>query len=289
MPFINVGQENSGNIDLYYEDHGSGKPVVLIHGWPLSGRSWEKQVPVLLDAGYRVITYDRRGFGESSKPTFGYDYDTFAEDLHSIMTELDLHDATLVGFSMGGGEVARYLGTYGSDRVSKAVFMAAVPPFLLKTPDNPAGVDGGVFEGIKKAIAADRPAFLSQFLANFFNVDVLGGKQISEEVVRLSWNIGAGASPKGTLDCVSAWVTDFRADLQRIDVPTLVVHGDADRILPLAATGTPTHEAVKGSRLVVVKGGPHGLNWTHAEEVNRELLNFVGQTAKSEERLEARR
>jgi len=279
MPRIKVGQENSGNIELYYEDHGTGKPVVLIHGWPLSGRSWEKQVPALLDAGHRVITYDRRGFGDSSKPTFGYDYDTFADDLHSLMTELNLREATLVGFSMGGGEVARYIGTYGSERVSKAVFMAAIPPFLLKTPDNPAGVDGGVFDGIKKAIAADRPAFLTKFFADFYNVDVLGGKQISDEVVRLSWNVGAGASPKGTLDCVSAWLTDFRKDLQRFTVPTLVVHGDADRILPLAATGTPTQTAINGSRLVVVKGGPHGLNWTHAEEVNRELLAFVEQAS----------
>ena len=279
MPRITVGRENSGAIELYYEDHGMGKPVVLIHGWPLSGRSWEKQIPVLLDAGYRVIAYDRRGFGDSSKPTSGYDYDTFAGDLHSLITELDLRDVTLVGFSMGGGEVARYVGTYGSERVTKAVFMAAIPPFLLKTSDNPTGVDGSVFEGIKKAIAADRPAFLTKFLADFYNVDVLGGKQVSDEVVRLSWNIGAGASPKGTLDCVSAWLTDFRKDLQRIDVPTLVVHGDADRILPLAATGTPTQTAVSGSRLVVVKGGPHGLNWTHAEEVNRELLAFVKQAA----------
>jgi len=279
MPHITIGQENSGSIELYYEDHGTGKPIILIHGWPLSGRSWEKQVPVLLEAGHRVITYDRRGFGDSGKPTFGYDYDTFAEDLHSLITELDLRDVTLVGFSMGGGEVARYIGTHGTERVSKAVFMAAVPPFLLKTPDNPAGVDGSVFDGIKKAIVADRPAFLSKFLADFYNVDTLGGKRISDAVVRLSWNIAATASPKGTLDCVSAWGTDFRADLQRIDVPTLVVHGDADRILPLAATGTPTQQAVKGSRLVVVKDGPHGLNWTHAEEVNRELLKFVGQTA----------
>jgi non-heme chloroperoxidase len=277
MPRITVGQENSGDIELYYEDHGRGKPVVLIHGWPLSGRSWEKQVPVLLDAGYRVIAYDRRGFGDSSKPASGYDYDTFAGDLHSLMTDLDLRDATLVGFSMGGGEVARYIGTYGSERVSKAVFMAAIPPFLLKTPDNPTGVDGAVFEGIKQAIAADRPAFLSKFFADFYNVDVLGGKQISEEVVRLSWNVGAGASAKGTLDCVSAWLTDFRKDLQRIVVPTLVVHGDADRITPLSATAAPTQASVKGSRLVVVKGGPHGLNWTHAEEVNRELLKFVQQ------------
>jgi non-heme chloroperoxidase len=277
MPYMRIGEENSGTIDLYYEDHGTGTPVVLIHGWPLSGRSWEKQVPALLEAGYRVITYDRRGFGDSSKPTFGYDYDTFADDLHTLMTKLDLRDAALVGFSMGGGEVARYLGTHGSQRVSKAVFMAAVPPFLLKTPDNPEGVDSGVFEGIKGAIAADRPAFLSKFLSDFYNVDVLGGRRISDEVVRLSWNIAAGASPKGTLDCVSAWVTDFRNDLPRIDVPTLVVHGDADRILPLAATGTRTNELVTGSRLVVVEGGPHGLNWTHAEEVNRALLDFLRQ------------
>ncbi len=275
MNYINVGKENSGDIDLYYEDHGAGKPVVLIHGWPLSSASWEKQAPVLLDAGYRVITYDRRGFGNSSKPTSGYDYDTLAADLDKLMTKLDLRDVALVGFSMGGGEVARYLGTYGSKRVSKAVFMAAVPPFLLKTPDNPAGVDGILFDGIKRAIAIDRLAFLSQFLSDFYNFDILGGKQVSDEVFRLSWNVAAGASPKGTLDCVSAWLTDFRKDLDRTDVPTLVVHGDADRILPLAATGERTHEAVKGSRLVVVKGGPHGLNWTHAEEVNRELLDFL--------------
>jgi pimeloyl-ACP methyl ester carboxylesterase len=276
MPFVNAGNENSGTIDLYYEDHGKGRPIVLIHGWPLSGRSWEKQVPALLDAGYRIVAYDRRGFGDSSKPVSGYDYDTFAEDLHKVMTSLELRDVTLVGFSMGGGEVARYIGRYGSDRVSRAVFMAAVPPYLLKTPDNPTGVDGSVFEGIKKAIAADRPAFLSQFFANFYNVDVLGGTRISEEAVRLSWNVGAGASPIGSLACVSAWCTDFRQDLKRVDVPTLVVHGDDDRITPLSATGTPTHEAVKGSRLAVIKGGPHGLNWTHAGEVNRELLAFLG-------------
>jgi non-heme chloroperoxidase len=277
MPFVNVGQENSGNIDLYYEDHGSGKPVVLIHGWPLSGASWEKQTAALLDAGHRVITYDRRGFGRSSQPATGYDYDTFAEDLHKLVTKLDLRDFALVGFSMGGGEVARYLGTYGSEGVSKAVFIASVPPFLLKTADNPEGVDGSVFEGIKKAIAADRPAFLSAFLADFYNVDVLGGKHISDQVVQSSWNIAVGASAKGTLDCVPAWGTDFRNDLPRINVPTLVIHGDADRILPIAATGIRTHKAVKGARLVVVEGGPHGLTWTHAEQVNRELLDFLGE------------
>lgn len=277
MPYINVGQENSGKIDLYYEDHGSGKPVVLIHGWPLSGRSWEKQTSALLEAGYRVITYDRRGFGASSKPTFGYDYDTLAADLSEVLTTLDLRDAAIVGFSMGGGEVARYLGINGSERVSKAVFIAAIPPFLLKTSDNPEGADGALFEGIKKAIVADRPAFLSKFLSDFYNVDVLGGKRISEQVVQLSWNIAAGASPKGSLDCVSAWLTDFRNDLKKINIPTLVIHGDADRILPIAITGKRTHEAVKGSRLVTVPGGPHGLIWTHAEIVNRELLDFLAQ------------
>lgn len=277
MPYVSVGEENSGSIDLHYEDHGTGKPVVLIHGWPLSGRSWEKQVPVLLAAGYRVITYDRRGFGESSKPTSGYDYDTFAEDLYKLVRKLDLRDAALVGFSMGGGEVARYLGTYGSERIRKAAFLAAIPPFLLKTADNPGGVDGSVFDGIKAGVAADRLAFLTTFFANFYNTDVLGGKLVSEQAVQFSWNVAADASPKGTVDCVSAWLTDFRKDLSRIDVPTLVVHGDADRILPIDVTGKHTHELVKGSRLVVVEGGPHGLNWTHAEQVNRELLNFLGQ------------
>ena len=277
MPHLTVGHENSGNIDLYYEDHGSGKTVVLIHGWPLSGASWEKQIAALLEAGHRVITYDRRGFGRSGQPSTGYDYDTFAEDLHKLVTKLDLRDFALVGFSMGGGEVARYLGTYGSGRAVKAVFIASVPPFLLKTADNPEGIDGSVFEGIKKAIIADRPAFLSAFLANFYNVDVLGGTRISDQVVQANWNVAVGASAKGTLDCVSAWVSDFRNDLPRINLPTLVIHGDSDRILPIAATGTRTHKAVKGARLVVVEGGPHGLTWTHAEKVNCELLAFLGE------------
>jgi non-heme chloroperoxidase len=279
MNYINVGKENSGSIDLYYEDHGTGRPVVLIHGWPLSGASWEKQVPILLDAGYRVITYDRRGFGKSSKPVSGYDYDTLAGDLHKLMIKLDLHDAVLVGFSMGGGEVARYVGKYGTERIGAAVFMSAIPPFLLKTDGNPAGVEKSVFDGIKKAIAADRPAFLTKFLWDFYNMDVLGGKMISDEVFRLSWNIASGASPRGTLDCVSAWLEDFREDLKRVNIPTLVVHGDADRILPIDATGKRTHEAIKGSRLVIVEGGPHGLNWTHAEEVNRALVDFLEQAS----------
>jgi non-heme chloroperoxidase len=273
--YITVGQENSTPIELYYEDHGSGKPVVLIHGWPLSGASWEKQVAALLAGGHRVITYDRRGFGRSSQPSIGYEYDTFAEDLNKLLTTLDLRDVTLVGFSMGGGEVARYLGAHGADRVRKAVFISSVSPFLLKTADNPAGVDGTVFDGIKQAITADRLAFLSEFLRNFYNVDVLGGKLISEQVVQQSWNVAAGASAKGSLDCVTAWYTDFRKDLPKIDVPALVVHGDADRIVPIAASGELTAKAVKGARKVVIQGGPHGLTWTHADQVNKELLAFL--------------
>lgn len=277
MSTITVGKENSAPIELYYEDHGAGRPVVLIHGWPLSGASWEKQVAALLTAGYRVITYDRRGFGQSSKPANGYDYDTLAADLDKLMTKLDLRDVTLVGFSMGGGEVARFLGKYGAESVAKAVFISAIPPFLLKAADNPSGLDGSAFEGIKQALAADRPAFLSAFFQKFFNVDLLGGKRVSDQVVQYSWNVAAGASAKATLDCVSAWLTDFRQDLARIDVPTLIIHGDADRILPIAATGVPLRDGIKGARLVVVEGGPHGITWTHAEQVNAELLRFLAQ------------
>jgi non-heme chloroperoxidase len=276
MPYVTVGKENSGAIDLYYEDHGSGKPVVLIHGFPLSGASWEKTTQVLVDAGYRVITYDRRGFGKSSQPASEYNYDTFTEDLNTLMITLDLRDATLVGFSMGGGEVAHYLGIHGSERVSKAVFVSAVPPFLLKTADNPMGVDKSLFDGIQQAIEADRPAFLTGFFQNFYNADLLRGNLISDPAIQLSWNVAAGASYKGTYDCVSSWLIDFRKDLARIDVPVLVVHGDSDRICPLPVTGQRTHEAIKGSKLVVIEGGPHGLNWTHAPQLNRALLDFLG-------------
>jgi pimeloyl-ACP methyl ester carboxylesterase len=275
MPFIPVGEENSTAIELYYEDHGTGKPVVLIHGWPLSGRSWEKQVPALIEAGYRVITYDRRGFGESSKPWTGYDYDTLTRDLDRLMTKLDLRDVTLVGFSMGGGEVARYPAAFGTARVSKVAFLAAITPALLKSADNPEGVDVSVFDGIRAGLTKDRPAFLTEFFKNFYNLDVTLGKQISEEAVRLSWHIGAHASPKGSHDLVAAWGTDFRKDLERLELPTLVVHGDADRILPIAVTGKRTHELIKGSQLVTIAGGTHGLNWTHADEVNQALLAFL--------------
>jgi non-heme chloroperoxidase len=277
MPYVNVGKENSSDIELYYEDHGSGDPVILIHGYPLSGASWEKQIPVLLAAGHRVITYDRRGFGKSSQPTTGYNYDTFAEDLHKLVTHLKLRSFALVGFSMGGGEVARYMGKYGSKGVSKAVFIASVPPFLLKTPDNPEGVDGAVFDGIQKAIVADRYAFFTEFFKNFYNTDLLLGKRVSEQAVQASWNIAAGASAAASLACVPTWHEDFREDLKRIDVPTLVIHGDADRIVPITASGLRTSKLIKGARLSVVKDGPHCISWTHADEVNSELSNFLGK------------
>ncbi|MFF2140049.1 alpha/beta fold hydrolase [Streptomyces sp. NPDC058193] len=275
MPFIKVAEGNSAPVELHYEDHGSGQPVVLIHGWPLNGASWEKQTAALLAAGHRVVTYDRRGFGRSDQPADGYDYDTFASDLHDVLTALDLRDAVLVGFSMGSGEVTRYLGTYGSGRVAKAVMIGVVPPFLLRTEDNPGGVDGSVFKGIEEAIVADRFAFMSDFLADFYNVDVLGGDRISEQAVQASWNVAVGASAKGTLDCVQAWLTDFRADLPRIDVPTLIIHGDADRTLPIDATAIPLSKSIAGAELKVVPGGPHGLILTHAAEVNAALLAFL--------------
>lgn len=275
MAFISVGKENSSGIDLYYEDHGAGKPVVLIHGYPLSGASWEKQTPVLLDADFRVIAYDRRGFGQSSKPTSGYNYDTFADDLHKLVSHLGLRDFSMIGFSMGGGEIARYFGKFGSKGVSKAVFISAVPPFLLKTQDNPEGVDGSVFDGIQKAVAADRYAFFTEFFKNFFNTDVLLGKRVSEQAVQACWNVAVGASATASFACVRTWHEDFRRDLSRIDVPTLVIHGDADRIVPISASGERTAKMLKGARFVVVKDGPHCITWTHSDEVNSALLNFL--------------
>ncbi len=279
MPYVNVGKENSTDIDLYYEDHGSGDPVVLIHGYPLNGTSWEKQLPALLAAGHRVITYDRRGFGKSSQPTSGYNYDTFAEDLHKVVSKLKLKVFALVGFSMGGGEVARYIGKYGSRGVAKVVIIGGIPPFLLKTSDNPEGVDGSVFEGIQKAVAADRYVFFSDFFKNFYNTDVYLGKRISEQAVQASWNVAAAASPTASLACVPTWHEDFRKDVDRINVPTLVIHGAADRIVPFAASGERTAKLIKGARLHVVKEGPHAVAWTHAEEVNAELVSFLATGA----------
>jgi non-heme chloroperoxidase len=275
MARIRVGDENTAPIELHYEDLGSGQPVVLIHGFPLSGRSWEKQTTALLAAGYRVITYDRRGFGESSQPSVGYDYDTFAADLDTLMTALDLRDTVLVGFSMGTGEVTRYLANFGSERVSKAALLGVVPPFLLKTDDNPEGVDGSVFQGIIEAIKADRPAYLTGFFDAFYNLDELLGVRISDEVVRDSWNVAAGASAVGTVSCPPTWITDFRHDLPKNDVPTLVVHGDADRILPIDATARRLPELIADCQLVEIPGAPHGMLWTHGAEINEVLLRFI--------------
>jgi len=273
--YIKVGQENSTPIEIYYEDHGSGSPVVLIHGWPLSGASWEKQTAALLDAGHRVITYDRRGFGRSSKPTIGYNYDTFAADLDAVLSALKLTDVSLVGFSMGTGEVTRYIGKYGVKRVRKAVLIGTLGPYLVKTADNPEGVDRSVFEGLKAALKADRPATLMEFLHNFYNYDVTRGKLVSERVVEDNWNVAAGASATGTRACVDAWIEDFRLDISRNTVPTLILHGDADRILPADASSRRQAKMIKNVKFVELKGGPHGVLWTHAEQVNSELVKFL--------------
>jgi non-heme chloroperoxidase len=275
MAKIIVGQENNTDIEIYYEDHGMGQPVVLIHGYPLNGHSWEKQERVLLEAGYRVITYDRRGFGQSSQPVIGYDYNTFAADLNSLLEHLDLNNLVLVGFSMGTGEVTRYLGNYGSARVSKAVLMGAIPPFLLKTSDNPEGVDQSVFDGIKDAVVADRPAYFKAFLDNFYNVDVLGGTRISDQAWQNSFNVAVTASATAAYACVDTWLTDFRGDLPKIDVPTLLIHGDADRILPYAATAKRLPGLIKDLTFVTVEGGPHNIAWTHPDVVNPVLLQFL--------------
>jgi non-heme chloroperoxidase len=278
MAFVRVGEENSTPVELYYEDHGSGSPVVLIHGWPLSGRSWEKQVPALVEAGYRVITYDRRGFGKSSQPYGGYDYDTFTADLDVLLSHLDLRDVALVGFSMGGGEVARYIGRYGSDRVAKAVLAAAVPPYLYQSDDNPeGGLDDETIQQFQDAVLGDRIAFLDGFTTDFFaagdSTDL-----ISEPSRLYHREIASFASPKGTLDCIAAFsYTDFRDDLGKVDVPTLIVHGDSDAIVPFEVSGKRSHEAIDGSSLMLIEGGPHGLNATHSEQFNSALLDFLAK------------
>jgi pimeloyl-ACP methyl ester carboxylesterase len=275
MPYVTVGQENSAPIELYYEDHGTGRPVVLIHGFPLSGRAWERQERALLAAGRRVITYDRRGFGRSSQPVNGYDYDTFAADLDKLLTALDLLDADIAGHSMGGGEIARYLGRYGSGRIRRAVIISGVPPYLLKTDQTPNGVPQEVFDEIAAALTADRAAYFTAWNKNFYNLDENLGHRISAEAVQDSWNTAVSASPAGTIACVATWYTDFRADLPKIDIPVLVLHGTADRILPIDACGPRTHELIAGSEYVTIDGADHGLCWTHAEEVNAELLRFL--------------
>lgn len=277
MSTITVGTENSTPIELHYEDHGTGQPVVLIHGYPLNGRSWEKQSAALLEAGYRVITYDRRGFGLSSQPTTGYDYDTFAADLNTVLETLDVRDAVLVGFSMGTGEVARYLSTYGSERVSKAAFLASLEPFLLQTDDNATGVPASVFEGIEQTAKADRYAWFDGFFQDFYNLDETLGSRISEAAVRGSWNVAAGSSWFASSAVVQSWLTDFRGDIEKIDVPALILHGTADRILPIDATAREFTKRLPDADYVEIEGAPHGLLWTHGAEVNEALLAFLAK------------
>lgn len=276
MSRITVGQENSTPIELYYEDHGSGSPVVLIHGYPFSGASWEKQVAALLAAGHRVITYDRRGFGRSSQPSVGYDFDTLASDLDRLLTALDLTEVSLVGFSMGTGEVTRYIGRYGTARVRKVVLIGTIGPYLVKTVDNPLGVDRSVFAGLQAAIRQDRPATLLDLIRNAYNYDVLGGTRVSERVIEENWNVAVGASAIAALKSIDAWIEDFRADLPRNDVPTLILHaGDADRVLPPDATSRRQAQMIRNCRLIEFEDAPHNIIWTHADQVNEELVGFL--------------
>ena len=275
MPTLTVGQENNAGIEIYYEDHGAGQPVVLIHGYPLSGRAWDKQVPALLEAGYRVITYDRRGFGQSSQPATGYDYDTFAADLNTLLEHLDLRDAVLAGHSMGTGEVTRYLSRYGSARVARGVLVSPIPPYLLQAGDNPDGVPQALFDGFAAAARADTPAWMKGFLDNFYNVDTLRGTLVSDQAWQASWNLAVTASATAAVACIPTWATDFRDDLPQIDVPVLVIQGDADQVLALDKTGQRLTSLIKDVQLIVIEGGPHAIPWTHADQVTTALLDFL--------------
>ena len=275
MPYVKVGQENSGDIEMYYEDHGSGAPVVLGHGYPASGQAWEKQVTALLDAGHRVIAYDRRGWGHSSQPAVGYNYDTFAADLHALMEKLDLRNAVLVGHSMGTGDVTRYLGRYGSGRVSKAVLISPMPPYLLSAADDPEGIPASMFDGFAATAKADRPSWLKGFLDNYYNTDVYGGTLVTDQAFQASFNVAVAGSPIAAAECIPAWETDFRADVATFDIPVLVIQGDQDRVLPIQFTGNRLTALVKDLSLVVVEGGPHAVIWTHADQVNAALADFL--------------
>jgi non-heme chloroperoxidase len=275
MPAVTVGQENNSDIEIHYQDHGAGQPVVLIHGYPLSGRAWDKQVPALLEAGYRVITYDRRGFGASSQPAAGYDYDTFAADLATLLEHLDLREAVLAGHSMGTGEVTRYLAAYGPARVAKGVLVSPIPPYLRQAPDNPDGVPHSVFDEFAQAAAADTPAWMKGFLDNFYNIETLRGTLVSDQAWQASWNLAVTASATAAVACIGTWATDFRADLPKIDVPMLVIQGDADNVLPIGKTGRRLPGLVNDVQLIVIKGGPHAIPWTHADQVNTALLDFL--------------
>jgi pimeloyl-ACP methyl ester carboxylesterase len=275
MAIITVGEENSAPIELYYEDHGNGRPVVLLAGWPFDSRSWEPQLHLLLDAGYRVVSLDRRGFGRSSAPTAGYDFDTLSADVDVLLRTLDLHDATIVGFSLGTGEVARYIGRFGTDRLSSAVLIESLTPTFAHSADNPTGVDEAGVKGVQQAILEDRFAWLTGMMGNFLNLDDYQGKLVSEDTVRAMWSAGAEASPYATWACPQTWLEDFHADLERFDVPSLIIHGTADRILSIDGQGRRAHEALPAARYIEIEGGPHINPVTHTAEVNRELLSFL--------------
>jgi non-heme chloroperoxidase len=279
MSFLQVGVENSTPIELYYEDHGAGAPIVLIHGYPLSGRAWDKQVPVLLEAGHRVITYDRRGFGKSSQPTSGYDYDTFTADLAALMEALDLRNAALVGHSMGTGEVTRYLSTHGSARVRRGVLVSPIPPFLLASGDNPDGLPGELFAGFSQAAKADAPEWMKGFLEAFYNMDLLAGDRVRDAAFQARLTVANAASAAAAVQCIATWQTDFRADLPKIDVPMLVIQGDADRVLPYPNTGRRLPGLIADMDLIVIDDGPHAIAWTHADQVNAALLQFLAAPA----------
>ena len=280
MSRITVGEENSTSIELYYEDHGSGPPVVLLAGWPLDSRSWEPQVHALLQDGHRVIAYDRRGFGQSSRPTEGYDFDALAADLDALLTTLDLREVTLIGFSLGTGEVARYIGTRGTGRLKGCVFIETLAPSFARSDENPEGVDEAGVAAVQQAILDDRFAWLTGLVGDLLNLDVNLGTRVSEETVRVLWDAGADASPWATWACPPGWLEDFSEDIERIDVPTLILHGTADRILPIAGQGRRMHEALPDARYVEIEGGPHVMCVTHAAEVNRELLAFLRDPAR---------
>jgi non-heme chloroperoxidase len=275
MPFVTVGRENSAAIRIYYEDHGSGSPVVLVHGYALNGHSWEKQEAALLAAGYRVITYDRRGFGASSRPSVGYQFGTLAGDLDVLLSRLDLRGVVLAGFAMGTGEVARYLAVHGPGRVRAAVLVAPLLPFLLRTDDNPEGIDRSVFDGITARIAADRPAAMKDFMDRSYNVDLLGGDRVSDQAWQNSFYVAISASAHAAVGCVAACLEDFRGDLARVMIPVLVIHGDQDRVLPYQATSQRLPALLRNTRSTIIAGGPHAIIWTHADEVNQALLDFI--------------
>lgn len=277
MHYIEVGKENAATIDLHYQDYGTGKPAILLHGWPLSEASWENQIPVLLANGYRVIAYGRRGFGESSKPATGYNYDTFADDLHHIITKLNLKDITLIGFSMGTGEVARYISTYGDERIEKAVFISGILPALVKAENNPEGIDKQIFDDMIKECIEDRPEFMHGFLSDFYSHSIVGRKAVSDEMIRYSWTLAMQASKLATINCIDSWGEDFRDDIKKIKVPSLVIHGSGDKITPIKVCGKRLKEMLPGCEYLEIDGGPHGLLASHAEEVNAALVRFLNK------------